>query len=205
MYKEFINKLQKSGSYNGEPFEYNLLRLKEDYNNLINDSKKYSDLIDIFCEIENDIRELLVTRTKREDNFRGIHVTDIKNYDSILQYGLKIPNNNNIPNLGKGIYCIRNMNHKDYISKEEFGFDGHLHLSDWVLDLNGSYDWDEEEYAFKMDTTMICVVEIENYNGLYDECIYGEDHTGYIVLHEDVPPTKIKVNKMSLSEFEDNY
>lgn len=200
MYDQFIKNLEPSGSYNGEEPNYNLLRLGEQYNRIIDSDNEKDQLYETLCDIYEEFSNLLVTRTKYEKIFKGIHISSIENYDSIFSLGLKIPNNINIPNLGKGIYAVRNLSNNCVDLKEEFAYDGHINLRDWVLDLFDTHSWDEEEYLENLNNTKICLVEFE-YTGYYDECIYGDDHVGFIVIREDIPPESITINKISLSEY----
>lgn len=205
MIKDIINHLEKTGSYNGEVPEYRLLRLDEEVGKFIGSMESKYIFYDALDEIQEDVvQTLLVTRDRFEENLKGIHVTKVENADSIRKVGLKIPQNNNIPNLGKGIYGIRNMNHTEYQSKEPFGSDGHESLSEWVLDSFGMCEYEGEEYEEKLKSTKICVVEFA-YTGRYRECIYGEDHVGYIALNTDIAPEDVRVEIMSLEEYEEKY
>lgn len=198
-----VKRIERTGSYNGYLPEYNFINLGTEYNHLFDDSSNEEDLYDIFCEIEEEC-PILVTRTRYEDKLKAIHVTSSDNKDSIIEFGLTIPKNDNIPNLGKGIYCIRDMTHDKYIGKENFGYDGHQNLSEWVCDMNYCFDCDDLDYDDKIRNTMICVVQID-YCGLYDECIFGDDHVGYIVIRQDISPCDIKVETMSIFEFLKKY
>lgn len=113
---------------------------------------------------------------KRTGPINFIHVSDVENRLSIDETGLKISKRDWIPDLGKGIYCVKEEddeglnNLKDYISENED--------SDYIIVVNG------------------------NYNGDYLECIYGVGHKGYIVLLNDVPVENISgIENVSVSDF----
>lgn len=203
MKDRLVKLIERTGSYNGYPPEYNFISLGTDYDDLFDSSDKEEGLYDMFFEIDED-GPLLVTRTRYEDNLKAIHVTSIDYKDSILKNGLIIPKNDNVPNLGKGIYCIRDMNYGEYIGKEIFGYDGHENLSEWVCDMNDCFECDDLDYEGKIRNTMVCVVKIE-YSGLYDECVFGDDHVGYIAIRQDVPPCDIKIETMSIFDFLSKY
>ena len=96
-----------------------------------------------------------------------VHYTSEDNYEGIVEKGILLPDlndeNNNL-DLGIGIYCI-----------EEGNLDAELNIEKYLENY-------EEDYVSKFTF---------NFTGEYLECIYGEEHEGYILLAKNVPAKDI--------------
>ncbi|WP_275372535.1 hypothetical protein [Clostridium tertium] len=109
---------------------------------------------------------------KRNKEIEFIHITSLENKNSIEENGLVIRESSHIPDLGSGIYVI-----SEDTSYEE----AIANLKDIL----------EETYG-RNDTA---AVVRGHYSGPYSECVYGDNHHGYIVLKYNVPSCDLEVKE----------
>lgn len=95
------------------------------------------------------------------DEFTFVHITDVSNYDSIMKDGL-VPNSSWVSDLGCGVYTIDDADYDAWDTLRSFVSD--LDIGEEILTIKG------------------------NYSGRYLQCVYGDDHEGYIVIPDAILP-----------------
>lgn len=134
---------------------------------------------------DNDINFISV---RKYGIFKFIHFTEKCNVENILKNGFK--NNyqyDRINDLGQGLYVIDSNN-----------WDSIDNLNQYIEDFFGiSSDSEPEDYHQEI------ALILGDYKGVYEECIYGDDHIGYIVLKDDLEMniSNLQIINTTIGEF----
>lgn len=165
---KFYKKIKETGlSYVGdEPLYYQLVVGEYELDELM---YKHGSLDNISRQYDVDFISVII---KSEIDF--IHLTDIRNKSGIEKLGLIIPDSEDVPDLGKGVYVIDNYSERGFYNLKEF--------------------------VAQKDANEILVIE-GTYKGGLEVCVYGDGHEGYVVLNDNVAPENLEMRVMSVKDF----
>ena len=126
--------------------------------------------IDMFC-LQYDITFITI---KREGEINFVHYSNPNNEDSIKKIGLINMDSEWIMDLGQGTYVIAEDN---YIAEDNL--------------LTYLSEKDNVDELLKVTGV---------YNGPYEECVYGVEHEGYILILHDIKPEDLDTEVVSCEE-----
>ena len=108
------------------------------------------------------------------------HIASVESFNFINQFGLKPKDDTYLMDLGVGVYV--------FLSEWEDSY-GEENVKTWL----------SENLANDVEDILIVVGQ---YEGDYHKCIFGDDHKGYVVLANSVPPTDIdNIVDINVNEF----
>lgn len=164
-----------------EDMEYNdIIKNKNEYcitEHMVISKKEKESILKYYDSIEKFAKEHnidFISEKINGNSINFIHLSDIRKEQSIRKNGLLCSYCSYEADLGFGIYAIESNCYKGLDNLKSF-FE----------------DYEKEE-----------VLVIKGiYNSSYTKCIYGQGHEGYIVLEDDVPPTKLSMEIMNIDDF----
>lgn len=178
------NKVELTGFVNEidwEEVDYDdIIKNKEEYSiteHLVISLKEKELIIKYFDSIEAFCKETNIDFVSEEVDGKDIefmHLSSVHKEHSIRKNGLLEKYCSDEADLGFGIYAIESNCDKGLDNLKTFFED---YSDDNVLVIKGKYD------------------------SFYTKCIYGEGHEGYIVLTEDIDPSKLSFEIMKVDDF----